>query len=332
MSHMTDQQPWTTRTTTDHDEIREWVEARGATPTHVTATASEGDLGVLRIDFPEADVNLEPVEWDDFFAKFDREELAFRYQDEKRDGEQSYFHRFVSRDAMPGRTMTTTGHDRIREWAEARDAKPSHVIDTGAGDDVGVLRLDFPEEELDPSLEEIAWEDFFTKFDQEGLAFRYQETKASGEQSYFHRFVQREELGVTDAVDADVSVVAAGTAPTGTAPETDLTVGLVVDEIHEDARGYDHWNKNDEYLVFRNEGEEILDLTGWTVQSEDGHTYQFPEEFHLGSRKAVTLYTGSGDDSDDRLYWGAKRAVWKNTGDKVTVSDDEERAIIREAY
>jgi hypothetical protein len=39
------------RTTTDHDEIRKWVEAHDGSPAAVGGTGN-GDLGVLRIDFP----------------------------------------------------------------------------------------------------------------------------------------------------------------------------------------------------------------------------------------------------------------------------------------
>ncbi|WP_135854623.1 lamin tail domain-containing protein [Halorussus salinus] len=377
---VTDTNPWTTRTTTDHDEIREWVEARDAEPTHVQQTGEGDDLGVLRIDFPDdgPDRNLEAVPWDRFFGKFEEADLAFRYQNEKKNGERSYFHRFVSRDVMPGRTKTTTDREAIREWAEKRDATPAHVVGTGEGDDVGILRLDFPEEDPDPRLDAISWEQFFEKFDRERLALRYQDTKKSGERSDFHRFVNREATGVADVPEADVAVVAVETVPvaggeTGadrdtaeeadrdaaddeTSPDTDpargstaegvpdevlgnrrprvprLTAGLVVDEIHENARGYDHWNKNDEYVVLRNEADDPLDLTGWTVENSDGTTYEFPDEFLLDPNRSVTIHSGSGEDADDHLFWGSSRAVWKNTGDVVTVRDETDRRVIRVSY
>jgi hypothetical protein len=39
--------------TTDHDEIRRWVESRGGKPAHVAETGGGDDPGVLRIDFDE---------------------------------------------------------------------------------------------------------------------------------------------------------------------------------------------------------------------------------------------------------------------------------------
>ena len=86
-------------------------------------------------------------------------------------------------------TKTTTDHDEIRQWVEARDGRPATVRGTGSGDEPGVLRIDFPGGADD--LDELSWEDFFAKFDQEGLAFLYQETTADGEESRFSKFVNR---------------------------------------------------------------------------------------------------------------------------------------------
>jgi hypothetical protein len=85
--------------TTDHRTIRKWVEDRGGVPTSVEGTGRKDQPGVLRIDFEPEDKELDPISWDDFFAKFDREKLAFLYQDETNDGKVSRFHKFVDRAA-----------------------------------------------------------------------------------------------------------------------------------------------------------------------------------------------------------------------------------------
>ena len=41
------------------------------------------------------------------------------------------------------------------------------------------------------NLEEISWDDFFEDFESENLDFLYQEEKANGESSTFHKFVNR---------------------------------------------------------------------------------------------------------------------------------------------
>jgi hypothetical protein len=92
---------------------------------------------------------------------------------------------------MASSSKTTTDHDEIREWVEKHDGKPVSVRDTGKGDDPGVLRIDFPGGAGSDDLEEIGWDEWFEKFDENKLAFLYQEHKASGEDSTFFKLVSR---------------------------------------------------------------------------------------------------------------------------------------------
>jgi hypothetical protein len=92
---------------------------------------------------------------------------------------------------MASKTNTTTDHDEIRRWVEEHDGKPSSVRGTENGDEAGVLRIDFPGGAGEDQLEPISWEDWFAKFDENGLAFLYQEEKASGEDSTFFKLVSR---------------------------------------------------------------------------------------------------------------------------------------------
>jgi hypothetical protein len=88
-----------TRTTTDHDEIRRWVEEHGGKPAVVKGTRDPGGGGVLRVDFPggAGEDQLEHVSWDEWFEIFDRNNLAFLYQERKAGGEDSTFFKLVSR-------------------------------------------------------------------------------------------------------------------------------------------------------------------------------------------------------------------------------------------
>jgi hypothetical protein len=85
--------------TTDHAKIRQWVEARNGKPARVQGTGEADDAGLLRIEFPEDndDDELQEVTWDEFFEKFDEKRLAFVYQDKTASGEPSRFNKFVSR-------------------------------------------------------------------------------------------------------------------------------------------------------------------------------------------------------------------------------------------
>ncbi len=86
------------KTTQDHDEIRQWAEARGGKPAEVASTSETG-TGILRIEFPGAtnanDSNLKEIGWDEFFEKFDASSLSLVYQDVTAEGAQSNFSKLI---------------------------------------------------------------------------------------------------------------------------------------------------------------------------------------------------------------------------------------------
>ncbi|MEX2591396.1 MAG: hypothetical protein WD426_01395 [Anditalea sp.] len=86
----------------------------------------------------------------------------------------------------------THDHQSIKKWAEERNGIPAKIKGTGKNKEEGVLRIHFPEHSDSDDFEEISWEDFFTDFDKNKLDFLYQEKKADGESSTFHKFVARE--------------------------------------------------------------------------------------------------------------------------------------------
>jgi hypothetical protein len=82
------------KTTQDHDVIRDWVEKRGGKPAIVKGI----ERGLLRIDFPgygdgEA---LEEITWNEFFKIFDEKKLQLLYQEKTIEGEMSRFNKFIS--------------------------------------------------------------------------------------------------------------------------------------------------------------------------------------------------------------------------------------------
>lgn len=91
---------------------------------------------------------------------------------------------------MASESHTTTEHDEIRRWVEEHDGTPASVRGTGDGGP-GVLRIDFPGGAGEDELEHISWDEWFAKFEEENLAFLYQEQKASGEDSTFFKLIRR---------------------------------------------------------------------------------------------------------------------------------------------
>jgi len=86
------------KTTTDHNQIRRWVEDRGGHPAIVKGTESGGSA-LLRVDYPgfSGEDRLEEIDWDEFFEIFDENKLAFLYQEQTEDGKLSRFSNFVER-------------------------------------------------------------------------------------------------------------------------------------------------------------------------------------------------------------------------------------------
>ena len=98
-------------TTTNHDEIRRWAEERSGKPACVRGTGGKGDVGMLRIEFPGApgakEDKLQPIEWDEFFEKFDERGLALVYQEHTAEGQKSNFNKLVDRSSIKiARTRT----------------------------------------------------------------------------------------------------------------------------------------------------------------------------------------------------------------------------------
>jgi len=110
-----------------------------------------------------------------------------------RTGEQTsssvrYSQEITSPDDEPereGRSLATTSHEVIREWAQARDAVPATVEGTEHGDHLGVLRFDFGGDS--DRLRQVSWDEWFETFDARRLNFLYQESRKDGTQSNFFR-------------------------------------------------------------------------------------------------------------------------------------------------
>ncbi|WP_225334723.1 MBL fold metallo-hydrolase [Halomicrobium urmianum] len=131
--------------------------------------------------------------------------------------------------------------------------------------------------------------------------------------------------------EVDTPVATDGGTPTATVTEAG-DGDLAVAEVHADAAGDDRENLNDEYVVFENVGDASLDLSGWEVADDAGHTYAFPDGVTIDPDDSVTLHTGSGSDTETDRYWGQGSPVWNNNGDTVIVTDADGDRVLTEAY
>ena len=139
----------------------------------------------------------------------------------------------------------------------------------------------------------------------------------------------RDTFGGDGTVSSDTGTETPVMADGGTDPATPQ---LRLAEVNADAAGDDRENLNDEYVVFRNDGESTLDLSGWTVSDEAGQSYTVPEGVTLAPGATITLHTGSGTDTDTDLYWGSGSPIWNNGGDTVTVTMADGTEVLAEGY
>ncbi len=92
---------------------------------------------------------------------------------------------------MSAESKVTTDHQRIKQWVEERGGSPARVKDTDKGKS-GVLRIDYPGYAGEDSLETITWEEFFQGFEENNLAFLYQDETKDGAESRFSKLIDRE--------------------------------------------------------------------------------------------------------------------------------------------
>lgn len=65
-----------------------------------------------------------------------------------------------------------------------------------------------------------------------------------------------------------------------------------------------------ENVVLENTGSASVDLTGWSLQDEDGNAYIFPA-FTLRGGALVRVYTRTGQDTPRAFYWNLDAPVWR---------------------
>jgi hypothetical protein len=87
---------------------------------------------------------------------------------------------------------TTTDHAKIKQWVEERGGHPARVKGTDEGGSSGVLLIDYPGYSGTETLETISWEEFFLGFEENKLAFLYQDETKAGDEGRFSKLINRD--------------------------------------------------------------------------------------------------------------------------------------------
>jgi len=142
-----------------------------------------------------------------------------------------------------------------------------------------------------------------------------------------------EEIDAVRLVGYVSSLTEVKTTPTST-PSSIVTPTPVpqvkIYKVNYNAPGNDRYNLNGEYVVIKNYGDAV-NLKGWKLRDEYGHTYVFPSVV-IPSGGTITIYTGSGIDTQTELYWGRDWPVWNNDGDTAYLYDSLGRLVDSYSY
>ncbi len=79
-----------------------------------------------------------------------------------------------------------------------------------------------------------------------------------------------------------------------------------------------------EIVSIRNDGENELVLTGWTLKDSQGNTYTFPQ-LTLYPAGVVQVHTTTGKDTASDLYWDRSSPVW-TSGELAALYDAQNLA------
>lgn len=70
-----------THRTTDHEEIRGWIEDKKGEPGIIRGVDGETGEGILTVTFDRPGPDIQILSWPEFFDTFEQQQLRFRYED-----------------------------------------------------------------------------------------------------------------------------------------------------------------------------------------------------------------------------------------------------------
>ena len=110
------------------------------------------------------------------------------------------------------------------------------------------------------------------------------------------------------------------------------TPGMSIVELQHNPPGPDDERLNDEYIAIENGGQDIIDLTGWTLRDESSQNRLVFGGISLAPGGSITVRTGCGTNQTGTVHWCAGRPIWSNTGDTAMLQDTHGNVVDWWAY
>lgn len=83
----------------------------------------------------------------------------------------------------------------------------------------------------------------------------------------------------------------------------------------------------DEYVCITSQEQRPVDMGSWVLRNVMGRSYNFPPGFQLAPGATVKLHTGPGTNSATDLYWNYRVSPAWETGDKLTLHNNENTEV-----
>nr|WP_244211441.1 lamin tail domain-containing protein [Streptomyces antibioticus] len=109
---------------------------------------------------------------------------------------------------------------------------------------------------------------------------------------------------------------------------------VYISDVQYDSPGRDDRSNRSlkaEWVEITNDSRRAVNLDGWTLSDEDGHTYTF-DHYRLNGRATVRVHTGIGRDSRRDMYQDRRAYVWDNRSDTATLRNDRDRFVDEVAW
>ncbi|WP_435220522.1 lamin tail domain-containing protein [Streptomyces sp. Tue6028] len=134
---------------------------------------------------------------------------------------------------------------------------------------------------------------------------------------------------LTAAALTCAAVTAAIAVPASAADHRPHRPNVEISRVQYDSPGRDDRSNrslNKEWVEITNNTRRSVNLDGWTLSDEDGHTYTF-DHYRLEGRATVRVHTGIGRDTSADLYQDRRHYVWDNRSDTATLRNDHDRFV-----
>ena len=82
-------------------------------------------------------------------------------------------------------------------------------------------------------------------------------------------------------------------------------------------------NPLEEYISISNNNNVAVDLTDWFIKDDGPNRYDFPENYSIGSKKTIKVWTMAGTNTSTDLFWDSPVEVWNDSEDCAYLRDDQ---------